>query len=147
MRAPTLAQALYPPLPERLDAAALRSAVEAYRAGDLAKGDEAARNTLDDLGRVTLEWAALRLQAKTAGYGRIATFIDKNTDWPTSGFLQSRLEDALYANKAPHALVRERFATLGMEPLGSTPEEYEAFNRKQIADFRNVVTQAGIKVE
>ena len=44
-------------------------------------------------------------------------------------------------------LVRERFATLGMEPLGSTPEEYEAFNRKQIADFRNVVTQAGIKVE
>ena len=111
VRAPTLAQALYPPLPELLDAAALRSAVEAYRAGDLAKGDEAARNTLDDLGRVTLEWAALRLQAKTAGYGRIATFIDKNTDWPTSGFLQSRLEDALYANKAPHALVRERFAT------------------------------------
>ena len=44
-------------------------------------------------------------------------------------------------------MVRERFATLGMEPLGSTPEEYEAFNRKQIADFRNVVTQANIKVE
>lgn len=79
-RAPALAQALYPPLPERADAAALRSALEAYRAGDLAKGDEAARNALDDIGRTTLEWAALRLQAKAAGYGRIAAFIDKNTD-------------------------------------------------------------------
>lgn len=109
-RAPALAQALYPPMPERQDAAALRAAIEAYRAGDLAKGDEAARNVLDDIGRTTVEWAALRLQAKGAGYDRIATFIDKNADWPTSGFLQSRLEDALYANKAPHALVRERFS-------------------------------------
>ncbi len=109
--APALAQSPHPPLLERADAVALRSAIEAYRAGDLAKGDEAARNALDDLGRTTLEWAALRLQAKAAGYERIATFIDKNTEWPTSGFLQSRLEDGLYASKAPHALVRERFAT------------------------------------
>lgn len=109
--APALAQALYPPLPERPDAAALRGAIEAYRAGDLAKGDDAAKSALDDVGRTTLEWAALRLQAKAAGHARIAAFIDKNADWPTSGWLQSRLEDALYASKAPHALVRERFAT------------------------------------
>ena len=44
-------------------------------------------------------------------------------------------------------LVRERFATLGMEPLGTTPEEYDAFNRRQIADFRSVVQQANIKIE
>ncbi len=99
------------PLPERADAAALRAAIAAYRSGDLAKGDEAAKAALDEVGRTTLEWTALRLQAKAAGHQRIAAFIDKNPDWPTAGFLQSRLEDALYVNKAPHALVRERFAT------------------------------------
>jgi soluble lytic murein transglycosylase len=102
--------ALYPPMPERADAAALRAAIAAYRAGDLAKGDQLAGDALDPIGRTTLEWAALRLQARAAGHQRLAAFIDKNPDWPTSGFLQARLEDSLYASKAPHALVRERFA-------------------------------------
>lgn len=107
---PAVAEAIHAPLPERADAAALRAAIAAYRAGDLAKGDAAASDALDELGRTTLEWAALRLQARAAGQERIAAFIDKNPDWPTAGFLQARLENALYVNKAPHALVRERFA-------------------------------------
>ena len=107
---PAIAETIYPPTPERMDTVALRAAIAAYRAGDLAKGDEAARAALDDIGRRTLEWAALRLQAKAAGHERIAAFIDNNPGWPTSGFLQSRLEDGLYASKAPHTLVRERFA-------------------------------------
>ncbi|MFN3892451.1 MAG: transglycosylase SLT domain-containing protein [Beijerinckiaceae bacterium] len=107
---PAIADAIAPPLPERADAAALRAAIAAYRAGDLDKGDEAARDALDDLGRTTLEWAALRLQAKAAGYTRLAAFIDRNPDWPTSGFLQARLEDALYVSKASAPVIRERFA-------------------------------------
>lgn len=42
---------------------------------------------------------------------------------------------------------RERLAALGLEPLGSTPEEYDAFNRRTTAQMRRLVAQAGIKVE
>ncbi len=43
--------------------------------------------------------------------------------------------------------IRERFATLGMEPLGTTPEEYDAYNKRMITQVRAIVAQAGIKVE
>jgi tripartite-type tricarboxylate transporter receptor subunit TctC len=42
---------------------------------------------------------------------------------------------------------RERFATLGLEPLGTTPEEYEATNRRVAAQIAKIVAQANIKVE
>jgi tripartite-type tricarboxylate transporter receptor subunit TctC len=42
---------------------------------------------------------------------------------------------------------RERFATLGLEPLGTTPEEYEATNRRVAAQVAKIVAQANIKVE
>lgn len=98
------------PLPQRVDAAALRQAIEAYRKGDLVEGDAAAANALDALGLTTLQWAALRLQPRAVGHQRLAAFIDANPDWPTGGFLQSRLEDALYTSRAPHDVVRARFA-------------------------------------
>lgn len=43
--------------------------------------------------------------------------------------------------------VRDRFATLGMEPTGSSPEEYDAFNRRTTAQMRAIAQQANIKVE
>ncbi|MEO7402585.1 MAG: tripartite tricarboxylate transporter substrate-binding protein, partial [Burkholderiales bacterium] len=42
---------------------------------------------------------------------------------------------------------RERFASLGMEPLGTTPEEYDAYNKRTMAQVQRVVAQANIKVE
>ncbi len=98
------------PLPQRADAAALRQAIEAYRKGDVTEGDTAAANAFDPLGVTTLEWAALRLQPRAAGHQRLGAFIDANPDWPAGGFLQSRLEDALYTSRAPHDVVRARFA-------------------------------------
>ena len=44
-------------------------------------------------------------------------------------------------------MVRERFAALGMEPIGSAPDAYDAFNRRTTAQMRAIVTNAGIKVE
>lgn len=102
------------PLPRRADAAALRQALDAYRRGDVAAGDAAAGQALDDLGRTALEWAALRLQPRTVGHRRFIAFLDANKDWPSEGFLQSRLEDALYNERPSPALVRARFA--GHEP-------------------------------
>ena len=42
---------------------------------------------------------------------------------------------------------RERFATLGLEPLGTTPQEYEASNKRVAAQVSRIVRQANIKVE
>lgn len=41
--------------------------------------------------------------------------------------------------------VRERFTTLGATPVGSTPEQAQAFVRAELAKWQEVVTQAGIE--
>lgn len=41
--------------------------------------------------------------------------------------------------------VRERFAALGATPVGSTPEQAQAFVRAELAKWQEVVTQAGIE--
>jgi tripartite-type tricarboxylate transporter receptor subunit TctC len=41
--------------------------------------------------------------------------------------------------------VRERFAQLGMDPLGSTPEGFAADVRTQVARWPAIVKAAGIK--
>ena len=41
--------------------------------------------------------------------------------------------------------VSERLSEQGAEPVGSTPEEYEAFVRSEIAKWTKVVKEAGIK--
>ena len=41
----------------------------------------------------------------------------------------------------------ERFAILGLEPLGTTPQEYEVSNKRVAAQVAKIVRQANIKVE
>ena len=41
--------------------------------------------------------------------------------------------------------VKERLSKQGADPVGSTPEEYEAFVRSEIAKWMKVVKEAGIK--
>lgn len=43
--------------------------------------------------------------------------------------------------------VGERMAQLGMEPVGSTPEEYDALIRTEIEKWSQVVKSAGIKID
>lgn len=43
--------------------------------------------------------------------------------------------------------VRERFATLGMQPVGNTPGEFAAFIREDLARWQKVIKAAGIKAE
>ena len=106
---PQLEESIGVALLERADALAIRQALEAYRKGDLAAGDSAAANALDDVARNALRWAALRLAPAKAGYRRITDFIDSNPGWPSDGFLQARLEEALINEKIPAAQVRARF--------------------------------------
>ena len=43
--------------------------------------------------------------------------------------------------------VKERFATLGVSPLGSTPDEFGAFIREDFAKWTKVIADANIKAE
>jgi tripartite-type tricarboxylate transporter receptor subunit TctC len=43
--------------------------------------------------------------------------------------------------------VRRVFAEQGADPVGSTPEEYEAFNRAEIARWIKAAREAGIQPE
>jgi tripartite-type tricarboxylate transporter receptor subunit TctC len=44
-------------------------------------------------------------------------------------------------------LVRERFASLGVQPVGNTPEQFAAVIREDLARWSRVIKAAGIKVE
>ena len=43
--------------------------------------------------------------------------------------------------------VRESLAKLGLEPGGSTPQDYASMIANEFASWRQVVTAAGIKIE
>ena len=43
--------------------------------------------------------------------------------------------------------IRERYATLGIEPVGNTPEQYTAQIRADLARWEKVVKQANIRIE
>jgi tripartite-type tricarboxylate transporter receptor subunit TctC len=45
------------------------------------------------------------------------------------------------------AVVKERFASLGVQPVGSTPEQFAALIREDFARWSKVIKSAGIKVE
>ena len=51
------------------------------------------------------------------------------------------------ANILKQREIRERFAKLGAEPVGSTPEEFDAFIKTEIAKWAKVVKEAGIKAD
>lgn len=43
--------------------------------------------------------------------------------------------------------VRERFASLGVEPVGDSPQQFAAFIRDDLARWARVVKEAGVKIE
>src|SRR5262245_51431492 len=51
------------------------------------------------------------------------------------------------ANTMKQPDIRERFAKLGTEPVGNTPEEFDAFIKAEIAKWGKVVKEAGIKAD
>jgi len=42
--------------------------------------------------------------------------------------------------------VRDAFSSIGAEPVGGTPDQYGGLVREQVAHWKTVVTDAGIKV-
>lgn len=86
-----------------LDLTGLREGLEAYGAGDLARGDSAAAAARDPLVATALEWTALRSLGKDAGFRRIGRFVAAHPDWPTLDRLRKAGEESLFAANAPAA--------------------------------------------
>jgi tripartite-type tricarboxylate transporter receptor subunit TctC len=43
--------------------------------------------------------------------------------------------------------VRERYAALGAEPVGSTPEEFAAYCRSELTKWARIVKESGAKAD
>lgn len=71
-----------------------------------------------------------------------AFLAPKNTPRP----IVDRLNREVLAATAD-AGVRARFADLGAEPLGSTPEELSRFISAEIAKWRGIITRGGISID
>jgi len=57
-----------------------------------------------------------------------------------------RLQAAV-AEALKNSNLRQRLADIGMEPVGSTPEDFRAFIERQIAMYSDIVQRLGLKVE
>jgi soluble lytic murein transglycosylase len=99
------------------DITGLREAVAFYKAGDLSRGDAAAKTARDALVHTLLEWAALRSAPHEAGFERLAAFQKAHPDWPTADWLRHRMEAELYFSKATPARVAAFFATEGPQTI------------------------------
>jgi tripartite-type tricarboxylate transporter receptor subunit TctC len=75
----------------------------------------------------------------STGFG---LFAPAKTPRPIINKLYNEVAKAL---KLPE--VRERLASQGAEPIGSTPEQYDAFVRTEIAKWQKVCKDAGIQPE
>jgi tripartite-type tricarboxylate transporter receptor subunit TctC len=73
----------------------------------------------------------------STGFG---LFVPAGTPRP----IVDKLHDAIVKTLKIQA-VKERLAKEGAEPVGSTPEEYEAFVRSEITKWMKVVKEAGIQ--
>jgi hypothetical protein len=54
------------------------------------------------------------------------------------------------AKSGGHLRIRNsppRFAAIGIDPIGSTPEEFSVFLRKEIPRWKQIVQDADVKVE
>lgn len=107
-----------PKLALPVDATGVREALAAYKSGDLAKGDAAAKTATNDVARATLEWAALRLQSRSLGLPRIEAFLQANPDWPLADWLRARAEQAMFVSGAAPAKLATWFD--GAKPASST---------------------------
>ncbi|GJD52921.1 Membrane-bound lytic murein transglycosylase F [Methylobacterium crusticola] len=93
-----------------LDVPALRSAVDAYRRGQVSEGDRLRDGFADPAARALLDWVAIRAGAGI-GFERTVAFIRDNTEWPVGAVVRRRAEEALLSQRKPASVVRAYFAT------------------------------------
>ena len=105
--------------PDASTTSLMTMAISAYRAGNVAQGDQAAAGVTDPLAHTVLEWVALRSVQEKAGFDRINDFLTANPDWPTLQLIRKKGEEALLIEARDDATVLAYFKTRApMTPVG-----------------------------
>src|SRR5690606_23131009 len=84
-------------------------------------------------------------EAGVPGYEMFAWFgvlAPAGTPRPVIDSLYRQMASTL---KTPQ--VRERFDKLGADPVGSSPDEFEAFIKSEVAKWAKVIKTAGLKID
>ena len=106
-----------------------------------------------------LKGLAVSSAKRSSSLPEVPTFIESGLE----GFVVDSWVGILAPAKTPRAVIerlqkeiaavlgepeiRERYATLGIEPVGNTPEQYTQQIRADLARWEKVVRQAGIRIE
>ena len=94
----------------RVDTSQVKPALALYARGDLAGGDALAREIRDPVARAGVDYAGLRLHARSVGYERIMGFLLRYPNWPSEPWLLKRAEEALFGDRRNGVLVKAHFA-------------------------------------
>jgi soluble lytic murein transglycosylase len=118
------------PADPEFDLNQLREALKAYRAGDMARGDNLAQSLPSPVAKTALQWLVLRLPPRLASMKRVNDFLVTHPDWPSHQILRRRIEEGLYADKKLIPNAREYFAS--NKPISALGKL--AFARTLLAD-------------
>lgn len=127
---PTTSRASSSPTASSSDVANIKSAIAAFERGDTS-GAFALRGSFSDPAAVALlDWLAVRLASRQAGFSRIDAFYRGHRDWPMAHWVRRRAEEALWLENVEPATVRAFFAANGKP---ERPEGKLAFARALLA--------------
>ncbi|WP_054141105.1 lytic transglycosylase domain-containing protein [Bosea sp. AAP35] len=101
--------------PQDIDDDAVKSAVLAYRRGQLREGDAIAATIADRATRIVLEWVAIRAGASLIPFARIDAFLKDHPNGLATSVFRRRAEEMLIAEKKSPATIRAFFD--GRQPV------------------------------
>ena len=125
---------------EEIDLTGVREAIEAYRKGDMASGDAHARRATHGVARTAIEWTALQLQPRKAGFRRIVKFVKANPDWPRRDWLLWRAEQSLYVDRAERRYATDYLKTAKpVSPIGRLVQARYLRDKGKTAEAARIV--------
>ncbi len=124
------------------DASRVREAISFYRHGDVSAGDVVASTASSPVARLTMEWAALRLQSHQVGLAREDAFAAAHPDWASLPWLKRRMEEALASQKSDAGSIDARLLAGPLKTVaGKLALARIERSRAQIAAASDVVRQ------
>jgi len=108
-------ESFVPPAPVPGDLDHLQGILKAYRDNDLPEAQILKTKLTQPAAHALVEWFAIR-SGLTTSLDRIVSFRKDYPEWPSTGPIRRRGEDALLAERRPAAQVRAYFAKQPREP-------------------------------
>ena len=127
---PTTSRASSSPSASASDVAQIKAAIAAFERGETSAALDVRSSLSDPAAVALLDWLAVRLASRQAGFSRIDAFYRGHRDWPMANWVRRRAEEALWLENVEPATVRAFFAANGKP---ERPEGKLAFARALLA--------------